>query len=225
MVEGAKSVLELLQSDYQVQVLFTTSVFFQEHIRFLQPQSYEIQEVSQTELERLGDFQSNNACVAVAHTKPNEPVVIDTNEYVLALDEVKDPGNLGTILRVADWYGIRKIVCSENTTDLYNPKVIAASMGSFTRVQLYYCDLAAYLQGIQQLAVYGAFLAGEKVHQVPFAPTGMIVVGNEAQGIRPEIAAHIQHPIHIPRYGNAESLNVGIATAVICDNLKRMLVG
>jgi TrmH family RNA methyltransferase len=222
LVEGAKSVLELFSSDFQIQILFVTEEFYHLHIRLLQKQSLAYEIVSQQELEKTGVFQTNNACLAVVTTKPNLPLYVQGEEYILLLDDVKDPGNLGTILRIADWYGIHKLVCSENTTDFYNPKVIAASMGSFTRVQAYYCDVTAYLQ--QQdgnVPIYGAFLEGKNVHTLPFAKSGILIMGNESQGIRPELEPLVSSKIHIPRYGGAESLNVGIATAIICDNIRR----
>ncbi len=221
LVEGAKSVQEVLHSDHKIIILFATDEFYHKHIRQLQKQSFVLQIVTQEVLEKTGIYQSNNACLAVVETKPNTPLYITNSEYALVLDEIKDPGNLGTIIRIADWYGITKIICSNSTTDLYNPKVIAASMGSFTRVRLYYCELAEYFTHIQNQPVYGAFLAGENVHQLSFAPEGYIVMGNEAQGISASLEAFVSHKIHIPRYGQAESLNVGIATAVICDNLRR----
>lgn len=222
LVEGAKSVEELLQSDFQLTMLFSTESFYQEHIRLLKKQSLPLQLVSAEELEKVGSFQTNNACLAIAQIKPNVPIEIKAGEYGLALDEVKDPGNLGTILRIADWYGITKVICSENTADVYNPKVIAASMGSFTRVQTYYCNLTTYLTHFP-FKTYGAFLEGVSVHAFSFESSGLIVMGNESQGISPEVAPAIQEKIHIPRFGGAESLNVGIATAIICDNLRRQV--
>jgi TrmH family RNA methyltransferase len=222
LVEGAKSVLELFSSDYQIQVLFVTEEFYQRHIRLLQNQSLQYQIVSQEELEKTGVYQTNNACLAVVSIKPNRPLIVQGNEFILMLDDIKDPGNLGTILRIADWYGINKIVCSESTTDFYNPKVIAASMGSFTRVQAYYCDLAQYLHHYATaMPVYGAFLEGKNVHTLSFAKAGILIMGNESQGIRTELEPLVTSKIHIPRYGGAESLNVGVATAIICDNIRR----
>jgi RNA methyltransferase, TrmH family len=220
LVEGAKSVQELLESDYQATMLFSTEDFIREHIRLIQKQSLPYQVIAPDELAGLGTFQTNNACLAVVRTKPNVPLQVQTGEYGLVLDDIKDPGNLGTILRIADWYGINKIICSETTADVYNPKVISASMGSFTRVQTYYCNLREYLSAIS-FPVYGAFLDGQPVHDIPFAATGLIVMGNESQGIHPELVPFIHQRIHIPRYGGAESLNVGIATAIICDNWRR----
>ncbi len=144
-------------------------------------------------------------------------------EYTLALDAVSDPGNLGTIIRVADWYGIRQVVCSLDTTDVYAPKVISASMGSFLRVRVTYTDLPTYFEQVSG-PIYGAVLdQGSNIHQRS-ADTegGIVVLGNELSGIRAELAPYISEYIHIPRFGQAESLNVGVAAAVICDNLRRI---
>jgi len=173
----------------------------------------------------MGSFQTNNAAIAVADTLPNAPLRVTAGEYAVALDGIQDPGNVGTILRIADWYGIRKVICSEDTADVYNPKVISASMGSFTRVRTYYCDLPAYLHQHAGTPFLGAFLDGDDVHRFVFPPLGLLVMCNESKGIRPEVEALITHKVHIPRYGSAESLNVGIATAIICDNVKRVLNG
>jgi TrmH family RNA methyltransferase len=221
LVEGAKSVLELISSDYKIIVLFVTQEFFNENIRELGSLSFSYEIVSQEELEKTGAFQSNNASLAVVSTKPNDPLHVSAKEYSLMLDDIKDPGNLGTIIRIADWYGITKIICSHTTTDIYNPKVISASMGSFTRVRLYYCDLADYLASNTHIPVYGAFLSGQNIHTVSFASHGIIVMGNESQGISADLERFIREKIHIPRYGKAESLNAGIATAIILDNLRR----
>jgi TrmH family RNA methyltransferase len=221
LIEGAKSVLELLQSDFSIQILFATQEFYQSSIRLVSTQGFPVEIVSQEELESAGVFHSNNACLAIAYTKENQALYTEEKEFVLVLDEVKDPGNLGTIIRVADWYGIRKIVCSPDTADLYNPKVITASMGSFTRVRLYYCDLPAYFSSQNRLPVYGAFLDGQNLHQTRFVDSGYVVMGNESHGIGEDLAPFISHKITIPRFGGAESLNVGIATAIICDNLRR----
>jgi TrmH family RNA methyltransferase len=142
------------------------------------------------------------------------------HEIALILDDIRDPGNLGTIIRTADWYGIRHIIASEDTADVYNPKVISATMGSFCRTSISYTSLPAYLEGIGR-PVYGAFLEGEDIHKVKFQPEAMIVIGNESRGISPEVERLIRHRITIPRIGGAESLNAAIATAIFLDNLRR----
>jgi TrmH family RNA methyltransferase len=142
------------------------------------------------------------------------------DEFALVLDDIRDPGNLGTIIRTADWFGIHKIIASEETADFYNPKVIHATMGSFCRVLVYYTALPHYLNDTQ-LPVYGAFLDGVDVHQLKFPNAGLVVIGNEAQGISKEVERSVSHRITIPKKGGAESLNASIATAIILDTIFR----
>ena len=220
VVEGAKSVVELLSSDFELESLYVTEDFYKETKPLLDKQPLIAEIVGQAELEKAGTFSSNNAALAVAKMKSNQELLLNDTEYALVLDEIRDPGNLGTIIRIADWYGIQKIICSEGTVDLYNPKVISSTMGSFTRVSLFYTDLVKYLKG-QQKPIYGAFLDSENVHTLKFAPSGYIIIGNEANGISEAVGEVVTHKITIPRFGGAESLNAGIATAVICDNLRR----
>lgn len=217
LIEGAKSVEELLASDFEVVKLLGTPAFFS---RLEFPLRGEVIEVGESDLEGLGEFQTNRSALAVARMKPNRSPALRPDEYVLALDDIRDPGNFGTIIRTADWYGISAIVVSPETADFYNPKVIHATVGSFTRVHVYYCDLVSFLPA-STAPVYGAFLEGADVHELQFAPGGTVVIGSEAHGISPAVAATINHKITIPRYGGAESLNAGIATAVILDNLRR----
>jgi RNA methyltransferase, TrmH family len=220
VVEGAKSVLELLQSDFEIELLFVTKEFFEQYENILQSLQNQALIVSQTDLEKAGSFSSNNAALAVVKTKENQELLVSENEFALILDDIRDPGNLGTIIRVADWYGINKIICSHSTVDFYNPKVIAATMGSFTRSNLYYTDLVDFMAN-QSLNIYGTLLNGDNIHQTKFSESGYIVIGNEANGISPEIEKLITHKITIPKFGQAESLNAGIATAVVLDNLRR----
>ncbi len=227
LVEGAKSVQEVLQSDFVIEALITTEAFYKENAPLTDRQRTPVEIVSAADLQRVGTLESNNAALAVVRTNENRPLVADPGEIALILDDIRDPGNLGTILRIADWYGVRKILCSETTADVYNPKVISASKGSFTRVRWWYGDVLAFLQNSVQgtnLPVYGAFLDGADVHTLPFGPGGYLVMGNESNGIRPETEPFITQRVTIPRYGDAESLNVGIATAVLLDNWRRASV-
>ena len=142
----------------------------------------------------------------------------------MALDAVRDPGNLGTLIRIADWYNLEGLICSETCADWYNPKTISASMGSFTRMKGYYCSLPEYLsQQAEEFGIYGAFMEGESVYQTNFAEKGILVLGNEANGISEEVSQTIRKKITIPRFGQAESLNVAMAGAILTDNLKRNL--
>lgn len=222
LVEGAKSVQEVLASDFRVEILLATEAFYKENARLADRQRPQVEIVSPDELTRVGTLESNNAALAVVRTTENRPLLADPGEMVLILDDIRDPGNLGTILRIADWYGISKVVCSETTAEVYNPKVISASKGSFTRVRWFYTELHAYLQAIPPtIPIYGAFLGGTDVHTLAFGKGGYLVMGNEANGIRPDLEPFVRQKITIPRYGAAESLNVGIATAVILDNWRR----
>lgn len=219
IVEGAKSVAELLRSDFEVKWLAATDDFLQLHANVLSNRHIEWTEASAKELGQLGTFQTNDGALAIASMKPNQPLTVQ-NEYALILDDIRDPGNLGTIIRTADWYGIDKIIASEETADFYNPKVISATMGSFCRVQLYYGNLVEYLN-TTHLPVYGTFLNGKNIYTVDFEKAGLIAMGNEANGISTEVGQLVTVPITIPKRGGAESLNASIATAIVLDNVFR----
>ncbi|MCL6258177.1 RNA methyltransferase [Aquiflexum sp. TKW24L] len=219
-VEGSKNVTELLQSDYEVSQVLFTQQYGKGHAELLKRSNADIFEVSQTTLESVGSFQSNDAALAVAKSKPNTPIEMTSDEWVIALDDVKDPGNLGTIIRIADWYGIQKLLLSEESAEFYNPKVLHASMGSFTRVKVFYTDLKSQFEKAG-LPIYGAFLEGESIYESKFGKGGIILMGNESNGISRELESSVTHKITIPRFGKAESLNVAVATAIFCDNIKR----
>lgn len=226
LVEGAKSVLELLTSDFQIEILVVSEIFYKENRQKIDKQPFRLEIATADELARAGTLQTNDAAIAVVKTKSNDFLYAHTAEYVLVLDDIRDPGNLGTIIRIADWYGIDKIICSHTTTDWYNPKVIAASKGSFVRVRSYYADLEAYFGEIlsksKTMNIYGAFLEGQSIHQADFDKIGgYIVMGNESNGIGKVVERIVTRKVTIPRFGQAESLNVGIATAIILDNLRR----
>lgn len=225
IVEGAKSVLELLDSAFEIEFVLSTPDFQQKYASILSDHKTLVETVTAKELEGLGLFQTNDSCLAVAKTKDNVFLSADRQEYALILDDIRDPGNLGTIIRVADWYGIKKIICSADTTDVYNPKVIAASKGSFTRIDLYYTDLPGFLAAhASGRNILGAFLDGGSIYDHPFsAEGGYVVMGNESNGIGAAVEAFVTHRITIPRIGEAESLNVGIATAVMLDNMRRVI--
>src|SRR5690606_26546273 len=142
-----------------------------------------IELVTEKELSHVSSFSTNNAAIAVVEMRHDEPFVYREGEWVILLDTIVDPGNLGTILRIADWYGISKVVCSENTADCYNPKVVSATMGSFARVEVYYVDLHSFLKKNKQ-PVYAAVLGGKNVHEMKvFSKGGFLMMGNESEGI------------------------------------------
>lgn len=220
IVEGAKSVDELLKSDFELLSLFATAEFLQDHDSLIRKNNTEIQEATESELASVGAFQTNTSALAIARMKPNRTPTIRPEDYALILDDVRDPGNLGTIIRTADWYGITNVIASEETADVYNSKVISATMGSFCRVNVFYTSLTEFLSKVAT-PVYGTFLNGQDIHTLSFNRGGFIVIGNEANGISQEVEKLVTQKITIPAFGKAESLNAGVATAIVLDNLRR----
>lgn len=220
-VEGEKAVLEVLASNWTVQALFATEQFIAAHPLAVKNTQL-LQSCSNDELVKVGTFSSNDAALAVV-AMPTWPALSPAKTgWTLVLDSINDPGNLGTIIRIADWYGIKQILCSPDTADCFNPKVIAAAKGSFLRVQLHYLALTEVLANTT-LPVYGAYLGGDNVHHLTLTEQGgYLVLGNEANGISAAVGALVNRKITIPAFGGAESLNVGIAAAVLCDNLLRL---
>jgi TrmH family RNA methyltransferase len=218
VVEGTKSILELISSDYKTEILVATDEFLQKYGSILPDGDFEILNSTANDLSKLGSFQTNDGAIAVVKMKPNNPFEIKPADYTLVLDDIRDPGNLGTIIRIADWYGFNGIICSETTTDFYNPKVIAASKGSFCRIHIIEF-LMTQTEGRQ---VIGMLLEGKSLYEYKFPRQGaFVVMGNESHGISDDIREIITDPVSIPRFGQAESLNVGIATAVICDHIRQ----
>lgn len=223
LVEGEKMVAELLASSWPIESLYVTEEFAQSHATAMASKDMNVFTATTNDLTAAGTLVTNNAAIAIARIPTEEAGAPNNNDWILVLDSINDPGNLGALLRIADWYGIQRIVCSPNTAELYNPKVITASKGSFLRINAYYTELAGYLQSLPtDTAVLGAYLEGESVHTLtPPLHGGVLVMGSEAHGIHPALASYITHPVTIPAFGQAESLNVAVATAVICDNLRR----
>jgi RNA methyltransferase, TrmH family len=217
VVEGAKSVQEVLASDFEIVVLVATKEF----LASTKPRgSFETIEVNEKELHGLGEFQTNDSALAVVKCKPNNSLEVTADEFALILDDIRDPGNLGTIIRTADWFGIHKVIASSETADFYSGKVISATMGSFTRVKIFYTDLDVYLARVT-MPVFGAFLDGTNLADVDFGEGGLIVIGNESKGIHPNLKRFITQKITIPKFGQAESLNAGIAAGIICYAFRR----
>jgi len=218
LVEGTKSVLELLQSNFEVTHLIGTASFLESNEAAWSKLAIQPQVVDSEQLSKISALQTNQEVLAVVRYLPEEPLPVDPEKFYLALDRINDPGNLGTIIRTADWYGIDQIFCSTDSVDFYNPKVIQATMGSFLRVRVRHLDLLEFLE---EHHVYGAALDGKNIHQVKFDAGGMVLVGSESHGISAHLTSIVDEWISIPRYGQAESLNAALATAVICDNLRR----
>jgi RNA methyltransferase, TrmH family len=226
LVEGEKSVVETLNSAFKIKTLLITKSFQIKYSNLITKHKDIICEIVEVgEIEKVSTLESNDSALAVVYQKKTEVLAPETekNEIILALDNIRDPGNFGTIIRIADWYKIKKIITSTGTVDLYNPKVISATKGSFTRVDVYYTDLKDFLSKTK-CPVLGAFMTGENIHKFNFPKSGILVMGNESNGISLEIEKLITQKITIPAFGSAESLNVAIATAILLDNWKRNLI-
>lgn len=225
LVEGAKSMVELLSSSFTIRTLIGTPVFVDQHKSLIEgrfPDS-SVYLASEATISSVSSFKNNNTGIALVEMPEAAAAPLILDGYTLVLDNIRDPGNLGTIIRIADWYGITSIISSPETTDEFSPKVISASMGSFLRVSFYRTNLEDYLSDIQ-LPIYGSLVGqGISVHEVDFAEHGVIILGSESEGISTSLIRYVTQSIHIPQYGSAESLNVGIATAVLCDNMRRKL--
>jgi TrmH family RNA methyltransferase len=230
LVEGAKSVLELLGSGLGIEHVVATAAFAEQLAasRALPP-GVPLHLASEDELAQLGTLQTNAATLAVV-SRPAEqplPAALPATRLVLALDNVADPGNLGTLWRLADWYGLPGLVLSENCADPYNPKAVAASMGAFGRVPVWPGrDLGAWLGELPpEVAIYGADLEGDNVHKLHLQPAGVLVMGSESHGLSPDVAAQLTRRLHIPHGpgGRAESLNVAVSAAILLDNFFRNL--
>jgi TrmH family RNA methyltransferase len=221
LVEGDKGVVELLESDFKVESLYATKEFIKTNTKLLAEKKIRPWPVDADELQAMGTLERNTGALAIAFQKP--PVAPQVGSGItLVLDDVRDPGNLGTLIRIADWYGISTIICSNTCVDWYNPKVISATMGSFTRVGGFYTDLPAFLskQSKLKVPIIGAFLVGESTHKFAFPESGILVIGSESHGISKEVSKLISAKVTIPRYGKAESLNAAVAGGIVLDAWK-----
>ena len=216
LVQGEKNVLELLNSPLKAVDIFATQAFINTHQN--QFPEVDFTPAEEESLTKASTLVSNNAAIAVVDM-PKADLPNNTG-LILALDGVSDPGNLGTIIRVADWYGIQHIVTSTDSADAYNPKTISATMGSFVRVSVSQVELPEYLQTLN-MPIYGAFLDGQSVHTTDLSAKGVLLMGSESHGKREQCAKLVSDKITIPAFGEAESLNVAMATGIILDNFKR----
>jgi TrmH family RNA methyltransferase len=220
LVEGEKSVLEILNSRYKINILLATKRFLEIYRHEIPGKQSEVIELSQKELEKAGSLKTNNGAIAVVEMPPEGSLSEDNIRILPVFDNLQDPGNLGTIIRTCDWYGLDTLVLSGNSVDVYNPKVIQASMGSFTRINVIYRDLRSFLNQTR-IPVIGTRLDGEDIYSFSWPERAIIIFGNESKGISDDLDPYIKTAVSIPRFGSAESLNVGVATAVVLDNIYR----
>ena len=216
IVEGKKSIMEFLQAGYRLELLIATEVF----ATVLNGQPITL--VSKEELRKVSSLKNPDEGLAIFHQRQHKGILQEG--VILALDNVQDPGNLGTLIRLCDWFGIETLICNSQTVDCYNPKVVQATMGSLTRVAVHYLDLAGFLATCA-LPLYAMDLDGENLYTTEFPEDCVLILGNEANGISPEIRALADGIITIPRFGKlqqTESLNVAMAGAIVVSQVRKL---
>lgn len=219
LVEGPKIVAEALAAtQVQVQKLYAVEAWALRHEELFQRGQCEV--VKDFELEKLSQLKTPNQVLAVVALPDDARFGFTGEEPGLVLDGIRDPGNLGTIIRIADWFGVRQVVCSSDCADAYGAKVVQATMGSIFRVQLLYTDLENWMEEQKGLPFYGAALDGAALKGIPVVSKGMIVIGNESAGIRPGVMSRVTQKITIEKWGDAESLNAAVATGIILSHLR-----
>jgi RNA methyltransferase, TrmH family len=219
IAEGIKVIQELYNSSFEIQEFYSTDSSLQLNNK-VKPDI-----ISETDLKKISCLKTPNTCLAVFKIAPSKPIKYEG--LTLVLDDIRDPGNLGTIIRLCDWFGIEQLICSEETADVYNPKVIQATMGSIGRVNVVYTSLERFLKNTKQ-PIYGAFMDGDVVYETELPTTAVLVMGNEANGVGATVEALIQKKISIPRFGKlqkTESLNVATATAILLSEFRKNLSG
>lgn len=207
VVEGPKMVSELINSTLNIRQIYATDANWLQSYQG----SLKVEEISAAELKQISSLETPNQVLALAEKKPVKHAI---SSVAIMLDGIQDPGNLGTIIRTADWFGIEHIIASTDTADEYNPKVIQATMGSLFRVNMMYTDLEMFLKD-NKLPVFAAMLDGKNIHQQHKINQGFILIGNESKGIRTYLHPYITEKITIPAHGKAESLNAGVALGII----------
>jgi RNA methyltransferase, TrmH family len=219
-VEGEKNVVELIGAKWDIQRLVVSERFAQKYHSLLATVHQPIDIVSENQLGELGYLESNDAALAVVPMRDQSKEQPDHSKSILVLCNVQDPGNLGTIIRTADWFGIDQVVCSPQTVEWFNPKVIQATMGAFLRVRVFYQELEPFLQTVHQ-PVVAADLEGSSIYNFHFANPSILLMGSESHGIPAELAPYITDRLTIPSFGKTESLNVAIATGIFCYALRK----
>ncbi len=220
VAEGPKIVQEFLLADniHLVQC-FATDSWLLAHEGLIKGNEHHYLEINKNELERISFHSTPNEVLAI-FTKPEFRKSQNLEGVILLLDTIQDPGNLGSIVRTADWFGVRQIVCSDDTVDVFNPKVVQSAMGSLSRVELNYTNLGKYLMKNQDVPVYAGSLDGEDLKENIQLPNVMLLMGNESKGVSPDLKALATKKIRIPGIGSAESLNVAVATGILLSRIE-----
>ena len=216
VAEGPKLVQEIIASDYEIVKGYATKEWIEKNSEH----SELVNEIASHEMEKISSLQTPNQVVVIAKQKVLKDEPLLTGNLTLVLDTLQDPGNMGTIIRIADWFGVKQIVASEHCVDLYNSKVVQATMGSILRVNVWYKNLAQWMPSIL-IPVYGALLDGESIYAIDAVSEAVLIVGNESKGISKELLPMISQPVTIPKIGDAESLNAAVATGIILSHFRK----
>lgn len=219
-VEGIKLVNELLISEFKLHSLFAVSEWLETNVELSAKFSNKINLITDKELKIISCLTTPNQVLALFMIPDKEEFDFKSTDIILCLEAIRDPGNLGTIIRIADWYGLKTVVCSNDCVDVYNPKVVQATMGSIARVKVEYVDLKSFLANLDGVHTYATTLSGNNIHSTKFNFPAAVIIGNESQGLSNDIAEICMNRIAIPKYGEAESLNAGMATSIILDKIK-----
>ncbi len=212
--------MEVLQSAWEINMVLATTDFLERYYKSKNKRKTRIIEADKELLKKTGSLTSNDSGLAVVRKPDRTEFVERRGKLFLVAENIQDPGNMGTLLRIADWYGVEELILSPGSVEVYNPKVIQASMGSFLRVSVYYLDLES-LFSVRKVPLIGTFPSGMNIHVSRLPGEGYILLGNESQGISAGLSSMVDISLSIPKFGNAESLNVAVAAAVILDNFKR----
>ena len=214
LVEGDKSVRELIESSFEIDFIYAIQ-------DWSGSKESAIEVISETELLQISTHEKPNQVIAVAVIPIQQELPKLEEKLYLVCDSLSDPGNAGAIIRIADWFGIHTLFFSENSVDVYNPKVVSSAKGSLLRTNIYYVDLKKLFQENKQLNVFGTFMNGENIYEASLPESGFILLGNEANGISDELNPFLTKKLSIPAYGKAESLNAAVAAGIVVSEFKR----
>jgi RNA methyltransferase, TrmH family len=231
IVEGEKGVSELLKSPLNTISIYAIGEWIDKNLSQLRGKDIDLQEITADELNKVSDLITPNQVLAIAEIPEMQlPEPASFTTMTLALDGIRDPGNMGTMIRTADWFGISRIICSSDSVDVYNPKVVQATMGSFGRVNVFYVNLPDFFKALPvEIPVFGALLEGPDITKKTFTRPGIILIGSESHGISGSLIPYVNEPLHIPHFSasgtknRAESLNASIANGIICYEICKQL--
>lgn len=226
ITEGEKLISELFESGFKINTIIATKNTISKVEKYID--YCDVAEISENDIQRISNLKTSQSIVAIVEIPKKIPIPEFKKDLVVVLDNIQNPGNFGTIIRLADWFGVKNIVCSENTVELYNPKVVQATMGAMCRINVHYTFLPDFLSNYSDsinMPVYGAFMNGKSIYDSCLSQNGFIVMGNEGNGISKEVADCVKYSVSIPTFpsGNTmpESLNVAMATGIICSEFRR----